>query len=185
MAVYNPVQIDPISLAEIMQQLIQANGNNDDFFYLRLSTKSITNERISKQELKELRNNFYEQLNQSLSDNQWRKVKSFSMTYFSRKEQDETAEEHQQRVLGYKDTIQQLTEELNLNEVLQISSFLSKPCLHGNLFQSEDGNGDARLDYEESAEGTQRAHEASLGDHVSSEDSDNSDSESSMTNDVQ
>ena len=184
MAAYYPVQIASISLVEIMQQLAQVNGNNDDFFCLRLSTK-IIKRGMSKQDKKVLRNDFYEKLNQKLSQHQWRKVKSFSMTYFSRKGQDETAEGHLQRVLGYEDTIQQLTEQQNLNGVLQINSFLFKPFFHGNLIQSEDGNGDARLDYEESAEGTQRAHEASLGDHVSSEDSDSSDSESSMTNDVQ
>ena len=163
MAAYNPVQIDPISLAEIMQQLVQADGNNDDFFCLRLSTK-IIKKGMSKQEKKVLRNNFYEQLNQSLSNNQWSKVKSFTMTSFSRKEQDETAGGHLQRVLGYEDTIQQLTEQQNLNGVLQINSFLFKPFFHGNLIQSKDGNGDAHLDYEELAEETQRAHEPNLGD---------------------
>ena len=180
MAAYNPVQIASISLAEIMQQLTQANGNNDDFFYLRLSTKSIIiNERISKEELKELRTNFYEKLNEKLGQNQWSKVKSFSMTYFSKKGQDETAEEHLQRVLGYKDTIQQLAEKLNLHKVLQINSFLSKPFLHENFFQSEVGNEVARLDDKELAEMMQIVHEASLGDGgiVSCEDSDSSDSD--------
>ena len=123
----HPLQIASVSLAEI-KQLTLANGKNDDFFYLRLSTKSI-NKGISKQDLKELQKEFYGQLNKDLGHNQWRKVKSFSMTYFSQKKQDETAEEHMQRVLGYKNTIQQLAERLGLNGYLQINSFLSKPLL--------------------------------------------------------
>ena len=153
------LQIDSISLAEFMQQLKLANGKNDDFFYLRLSTKSIVKEEGI--DLKELRKVFYEQLNEGLDHDQWRKVKSFNMTYFSRKGQDETTEGHMQRVLGYKNTIQRLAEQLNLNGILQINSFLSKPLLHGNIFQSEDGNGVVPLDHKELAEVTQKIYETS------------------------
>ena len=178
MAVHMPIlQIASVSLAEIMQQLKLANGKNDDFFYLRLSTKS--SKGISKQELKELRKKFYEQLNEELDHDQWRKVTLFNMTYFSRKEQDETAEGHMQRVLGYKNTIQQVVERLNLNGILQINSFLSKPLLDGNIFPSEDGNGVVALDHNELAEVTQVVHDTSQHDHgiVLYEDSDSSDSE--------
>ena len=94
------------------------------------------------------------------------------MTYFSRKEHDETAEEYMERVLGYKTIIQQLTTQLDLNETLQINSFLSKPFLDVDILQGEDENSQL-------ADVTQRVNEACLDGHgiVPYEDSDSSDSD--------
>ena len=161
----NPAQIASITLDEIKQELVQAKGKND-FFYLCLSTRSI-NQQKSKEELKGIRTAFYDQLNRRLGQEGWKKVRSFSMTYFSKKGDIETADEYMQRVRGCQDIIQELSiQELptqsNIDGNLQINYFFSKP-----FFFNKDVNNQI-------ADVTQRVKEASLDDH---EDSDSSEFE--------